>query len=122
MSDRTLSPELLALLRAHTPAGSRISTVSAGNPNWVTGVDPRGVWIETEASKAKGSGAQLVSAWMLQDAWDHLQREGSLENSHLVARSGLNVKRSSAVCALLARLPQVQVASSRPIRLEYRGR
>lgn len=87
----------------------------------MTGVDPRGVWIETEASKAKGSGAQLVSAWMVQDAWDHLRREGSVENSHLVARSGLNVKRSSAVCALLARLPEVRVASSRPIRLEYTG-
>ena len=122
MTEQRLSPELLSLLRTHAPAGSTIATVADGNPNWITGVGDDGVWIETESSKAKGSGPQLVPAWMIQVAWDHLQHSGSLENSYLVSTEGLNVKRSSAVCALLASLPGVVVASSRPIRLELRGR
>ena len=58
---------------------------------------------------------------MLETAWEHLVREGSLSNKHLLAGTGLNVKRSSAVCAILARLPGVEVASSTPIVLRYRA-
>lgn len=122
MTDQLMQPELLALLREHTPAGAVIATVSTGKPNWVTSVDERGVWIETEASRTKGTGAQLVPAWMIQIAWDHLRRHGTLDNTYLVASSGLNVKRSSAVCALLVRLPGVTLASTRPIRLVYAKR
>jgi len=35
----------------------------------------------------------------------------------LVADDGLNVKRSSFVCVVLARLPDVQIMSRRPIEL-----
>jgi hypothetical protein len=119
MPDEHLQPDLLALLREHTPAGAVIATVSTGKPNWVIGVEERGVWIETEASRTKGTGAQLVPAWMIQIAWDHLRRHGTLDNTYLLASSGLNVKRSSAVCALLVRLPDVSLSSTRPIRLAY---
>lgn len=119
MSDQPLSAELLALLSQHAPAGSTIATISSGKPNWVQGIDESGVWIETEASKAKGSGPQLVAAWMIQVAWDHLRQQGTLDNAYLLSTSGLNVKRSSAVCALLAKLPGVRVVSARPIRLAY---
>ena len=119
MSGQPMTAELLALLRAHTPTGGVIATVTAGKPNWVTGVDERGVWIETEASTDKGTSPQLVPAWMIQVAWDHLRQHGTLDNTYLLASSGLNVKRSSAVCALLARLPGVTLASTRPIRLAY---
>ena len=54
---------------------------------------------------------------MIQIAWDWLQARGSLTARHLVATDGLNVKRSSFVCALLARLPGVTVANARPIEL-----
>ena len=50
-------------------------------------------------------------------AWDHLQLHGELTNRYLVDRNGLNVKRSSAVCALLARLPGVEVVAGPTITL-----
>jgi hypothetical protein len=54
---------------------------------------------------------------MIQSAWEYLQAQGSLTNGHLLSTDGLNVKRSSFVCALLARLPAVHVSSARPITL-----
>lgn len=118
-STDVLAPDLgqmLARLQQRSPA---ITTVAEGRPNWITGVKPTGVWIETEASRAKGTGPQLVPAWMINVAWDHLRSQGSLEQRFLLATDGLNVKRSAAVMALLARLPGVTVASSRPSRLSY---
>lgn len=110
--------EYLEQLRSDTPI---ITTLSNGNPNRIVSVSESGVLIETEASKRKGKEPQLVEAWMINAAWDHLRSAGSLTNRHLLAPDGLNVKRSSAVCALLARMPGVSVASSRPIELRYRG-
>jgi hypothetical protein len=75
------------------------------------------VWIETERSARLGRGAEPVPAWMLNVAWDHLVANGRLTNRYLLAEDGLNVKRSSAVCALLAALPFVEVVSRRPIEL-----
>lgn len=117
-----LSPELLRLLtdlRERTPV---ITTVANGKPNRIVSVDPEGVRIETDASIKKGSGPQLVPAWMVDVALDHLRSTGSLAATYLLATDGLNVKRSSAVWALLARLPGVQVVSSRPIELRYQAR
>ena len=54
---------------------------------------------------------------MIQVAWDYLAAHGSLTNRYLLDTDGLNVKRSSFVCALLARLPGVVVASTKPITL-----
>ncbi len=54
---------------------------------------------------------------MIELAWDWLVAHGTLTNRHLLATGGLNVKRSSLVCALLARLPGVRVVSTRPIEL-----
>jgi hypothetical protein len=71
----------------------------------------------TEQTKARGRGPQLVPAWMVQPAWDYLQMHGRMSNRYLLANDGLNVKRSSFVCALLAQLPQIEVASTRPITL-----
>jgi hypothetical protein len=41
---------------------------------------------------------------MIQIAWERLQSHGRLTNRYLLADEGLNVERSSFVCALLARL------------------
>ena len=90
-----------------------------GKPNWVVGHDDRGIDVETEASRKKGSGPQRVPAWMLNVAWRHLRATGSLSNRHLLSSEGLNVKRSSAVCAVLSTLAGVEVTSSRPIELRW---
>lgn len=108
--------QMLTELQQRTPI---ITTVAEGRPNWITDVGATGVWVETEASRAKGTGPQLVPAWMINVAWDHLRSHGSLEQRFLLAADGLNVKRSAAVMALLARLPGVTVTSSRPSRLSY---
>ena len=54
---------------------------------------------------------------MIQVAYDRLRAHGTLTNRFLLDTDGLNVKRSSFVCALLARLAGVEVGSTRPIVL-----
>lgn len=115
-----LDDELLALLRTHVPAGTTIETLGRRKPNWIAEVSPSGVRIETERSRALGEEALLVPAWMLQSAWSHLNEQSRLTNKNLLATDGLNVKRSSAVCALLSHLPGVEVESRRPIVLRLR--
>lgn len=73
----------------------------------------------TERSAARDTGPQLVPAWMIQAGWEHLRSYGSLTNAYLLSAKGLNVKRSSAVCAILARLPEVRVVSTRSIELAW---
>ena len=95
----------------------RVVTPGDDKPNRIREITPDGVWVETERSRAAGRPPQLVEAWRVQVAWDWLQAHGSLTNRHLVATDGLNVKRSSFVCALLAVFPEAQVRSRRPIEL-----
>jgi hypothetical protein len=109
-----LSPDLLDLLEAHTPVGTVILTLSTGKPNRIVELSSAGAKIATERSSQD---PQLVPAWMIQTAWNHLKEHGELTNRELVATDGLNVKRSSAVCALLARIPGVKVHSRGPITL-----
>ncbi len=116
----TLSPELLKLLRANVPSGTVVYTLHLKKPNTIVDVTPAGIRVETERSLESGQGPQLVEAWMLESAWDHLQSTGSLTNRELLDTRKLNVKRSSAVCAILACLPDVVVRSTSPIRLELR--
>lgn len=92
-------------------------TLADGKPNRVFDVTPDGVWVETVRSRQLGRPAQLVEAWMIQVAYDWLRAHGTLTNRFLLNTDGLNVKRSSFVCALLARLPGVEVESTRPIAL-----
>lgn len=113
-----LSAELLQLLTEVQERSPVVLTISAGKPNTIASVVPEGIWIETEKSQAAGGGPKLVPAWMIEVAWDHLRSTGTLTAAYLVASDGLNAKRSSAVCALLAQIPGVTVASSRPIELQ----
>ncbi len=83
-------------------------------------VTPSGIWVETEASEAKGRPAQEIPAWMFQLAADHLEANGNLTNAYLLSSDGLNVKRSSAVCAILSRLPWVEVVGRNPVELAHR--
>src|SRR3954454_6909317 len=115
-----LPADLLEALRSNLDGVEVITTISQGRPNWIDRVEPEGVYVETESSRKKGVGSQLVPAWMIAAAWEHLTSTCSLTNEELVSEAGLNAKRSAAVCALLARLDGVEVVTSRPIKLHYR--
>ena len=107
-----MEPDLLRRLSAVVKPGDTVLTLADGKPNEVVDIGPDGVWIDTERSAAR-TGAELVPAWMLNEAWTRLNVERSLSNRELIKV----VRRSSAVVALLAQLPNVVVASSRPIVL-----
>ena len=115
----SLDPWLVGELTKLEQGEGVVFTLSNSKPNRIERVDADGVLLSTGASDAKGSGPQLVDAWMLNAAWRHLRTTGRLTNRYLLSSDGLNVKRSSAVCALLARLPGVEVISTRPIELRY---
>jgi len=116
-----LEPALLQEIRATVTINAEVLTLADGKPNWLTDVTADGVWVQTLRSRRLNRPPQLVDAWMIQIAWDYLHAHGSLTNRHLLDRDGLNVKRSSFVCALLARLPDVEVTSTRPIELRVHG-
>ncbi len=89
-------------------------------PNRVVAATPEGVFVETERSARRGA-PQRVPAWMIQVAYDDLRLQGTLDNRRLLADDGLSVKRSSFVCALLARLPGVEVVPGPVITLRWVG-
>lgn len=115
-----ISDELLALLRETFSSGDVVETLARKQPNWIQRIDREGVYVETEKSRRERNDPQLVPSWMLERAWRHLNEHRTLSNSFLVSTEGLNVKRSAAVCAMLARLPAVVVVSDRPIQLAMR--
>jgi len=88
-------------------------------PNRLVEVTPVEVLVETERTERDRTGPQAVPAWMLNLAWEYLRARGELSNSTLLKE--LRVHRSSAVCAMLARVPGVEVASTRPITLRWQG-
>lgn len=97
--------------------GMTIATLSDQRPNRIVELTIGGMWLETARSREIGRGAEFVPAWMFNLAWDYLAANGRMTNRYLLATDGLNVKRSSAVCALLAQLPDVRVVNRRPIEL-----
>lgn len=107
--------DLLRRVEAAVQPGAVIVTLGISRPNRVVSVAPDGILVETERSAARGTGPQLVPAWMVQTAWDHLRSAGTLTQDYLM--NVLNVKRSAFVCALLAQLPDVDVQRTRPITL-----
>lgn len=119
--DEPLDEGLEALLRELMERTGSVATVARAQQYRIEDVTAEGVTISADASDDKAIGPQLVPAWMLDVAWRHLRETGSLTNRHLVSSDGLNVKRSSAVCALLAALPGVTVASTQPIELRHQA-
>lgn len=110
--DEALSGPLLRKLARRLPNGTVVETLAKGMPNQIADVSPAGILIETRRSQARGTPPQLVEPWMLQLAWDYLSAHGELSNTTLL--NELHVHRSSAVCAILATLDEVEVVSTRP--------
>lgn len=87
--------------------------------NRVVELAPTEMYIATARSMRSGTGAEPVPAWMVNLAWDYLRQHGRLSNPYLL--NELRVHRSSAVLAVLARLPLIEQVSRSPITLEWRG-
>lgn len=116
---RAIEPDLLERIRRVVAPGVTIETLSVKRPNRIAFIEGYGIGVETERSTAHRAEPQLVPAWMVQTAWDHLRHHGSLEQNYLLNQ--LNVKRSAFVVALLAQFPDVAVRSTRPTVLELLG-
>jgi hypothetical protein len=114
--DEEIVPELLAELGKARQIDPVFMTLGPSpRPNRVVEVTPSEVWIESERTLRERTGPQPVSAWMLNLAWEFLKTRGELSNATLLNQ--LRVHRSSAVCALLARLPEVSVVPGNTIVL-----
>jgi hypothetical protein len=110
--------ELFDRILRSVDVGETIHTLGNGEANQIVAIDRDGILVSTMRSKERGSGAQRVPAWMVTRAWEHLRRHGGLSREALT--EGLGVNRSSFVCALLARFPEIEVAKRKPIQLRLR--
>ena len=97
--------DLFERINTAVAIGDEIPTLTRKQPNWIAGIDRTGIWVETEASRQKGSGPQLVPAWMIISGWNLLRQKRTLSQGELVK----TVKRSAFVFALLARFAGVVV-------------
>ncbi|MDP7724191.1 hypothetical protein [Mycobacterium sp. TY814] len=105
-----LDDDLFDRICAVVRRSDEITTLSIKRVNRVAAVDRSGVYVETARSDRLGTGPQLVPAWMIAVAWQHLRTHGELTQDQLL--NDLNVKRSAFVCALLAQFDDVKVAST----------
>ena len=105
----TFDVALFAMLQAEVALNPLFLTLTHGRPNHVVEVTRSGMYVETEASMEKGRPPQLVPAWMIEMVWIALRTRGRISQQEVLADDGLNVRRSAAVCAVLARLPGVGV-------------
>jgi hypothetical protein len=83
----------------------------------VVDVTEAAVYVETERSRERAGRPEEVPAWMFNLAWDHLRTHGELSNRTLL--NELRVHRSSAVCAILARVEGVRVREGGLITLAW---
>ncbi|MGA5541274.1 hypothetical protein ACPCIR_05420 [Mycobacterium sp. NPDC051198] len=111
-----LDNDLLERITDVVAGSDVIETLSNKRTNWIASFDCAGVWVETQRSRERGAGPQLVPAWMIVAAWERLCRNGTL--SHIELLHDMKVMRSAFVCALLAQFPDVVVVQGRPAVLE----
>lgn len=118
VAEEAIEPELLAQIAAVARASPTVYTLGPSpRANRVADVNAFGVWVETDRSRERDEGAQVVTPRMLNLAWDALRARGRLTNRELLDE--LRVHRSSFVCAILARLPGVTSEGGRSIALRY---
>ncbi|WKG04648.1 hypothetical protein [Mycolicibacterium sp. HK-90] len=111
-----LDDDLLERITEVVAGSDVIETLSNKRTNWIASFDRTGVWVETERSRERGAGPQLVPAWMIAAAWERLCKNGTL--SHIELLHDMKVMRSAFVCALLAQFLDVVVVQDRPAVLE----
>jgi hypothetical protein len=114
-----LDDALLGRIQSAVRPGDTILTLATKRPNVIAAINHGGVWVRTLRSDSREAGPQLVPAWMLATAWQHLTKTGVLSSTELL--EVLNVKRSAFVIALLAEFADVVVRSTRPIVIELVG-
>lgn len=93
--------------------GSVVHTVGLGKPNRIIEISSEGIYVETERSKRRGTGPQLVPASLINADWEILTRyrtQASNDCSH----------RGSFTAALFSCFDAVEVASVRPRVLRLR--
>ena len=112
---RFVEEGLLGAIRGAVKVGETIFTLGTSRPNRIVSIGESGIRVATEKSERKEKEPQLVPAWMIETAWIYLQQHGNLTQRQLVDE--LNVKRSAFVCALLARLPNVEYESVPAVEL-----
>ena len=123
--EESIEPELLARLVALQRATPTVYTLGhAPRPNFMRDVAASGLWVETarsaeRATRLESAGVELVPPRMLNLAWDALRARGTLSNQELLGE--LRIHRSSFVCAVLAKLPEVEVVPGKKIVLRWRG-
>lgn len=113
-------PDLYGLLRAAVKADPVFLTLGPRPArNVVRELSAVEMHVETERSIEQRGGAAPIPAWMFNLAWERLKTHGRLSNPELL--EDLRVHRSSAVCAILGRLPVVELESAKPITLRWVG-
>jgi hypothetical protein len=112
--------DLFRLVSQAVCPGQVIKTLGKARPNRIVSIGREGLRVETDKSVREGRGPQLVPAWMVSAAWQHLAERGYLSQSELL--DDLNVKRSAFVCALLAHFPGVEVGEDGNIVLRLASR
>ncbi len=119
VAEETFEPQLYGLLRSEVKRDPVFLTLGpSARRNRVADLSPVEIHIETERSRSRSGGPVRVPAWMFNLAWERLRTHGSLTNSELL--NDLRVHRSSAVCAILARLPPVRATNGNGITLRWR--
>ncbi len=110
-------PDLLARIRRVLSEGDVVPTLSHGNPNVIGRIDDTGIEVTTERSAQQGR-TRVVPAWMFNHVWAQLHAHGRVDRDFADRLApGRKVKRSSAVFAILERLPEVSVIQQRPLVL-----
>lgn len=119
-AEDVLDPDLHALIEARRRRDPVFLTLGRlHRPNRVAAVTSAGVYVETVRSRRESGGPSEIPAWMFNLAWERLRTHGTLTNRELL--EDLRVHRSSAVCAILARLAPVEVVRAGAITLRWRG-
>lgn len=117
--EEPFEPELYAHLAAEVRRDPVFLTLGPSpRPNRVVELSPVELHVETSRSRERTGGAEAIPAWMFNLAWERLQTHGTLSNIELL--NDLRVHRSSAVCAILARLPPVERLAGKGITLRWR--
>lgn len=117
--EEPFEPELYQAITAEVRRSPTFMTLGPKpRPNRVVELTPVEAHVETERSRERAGGSEVIPAWMFNLAWERLRTHGMLSNSVLL--NDLRVHRSSAVCAILARLPHVERAPGREILLRWR--